>query len=58
MPRWSVALAEGWGGTTIVWPEGIWCNALTGEMTEGGERAASTVFKSFPLALWYRKEPN
>jgi (1->4)-alpha-D-glucan 1-alpha-D-glucosylmutase len=57
-PRWVVKLAGAWRDTSLLLPDGIWTNRLTGTRTQGGRVALKTLLRDFPVALLVREDSN
>jgi (1->4)-alpha-D-glucan 1-alpha-D-glucosylmutase len=50
--RWPVSLAGDWADTKVQIPSGSWRNALTGDVTTGGERRLAELVTEAPVALF------
>jgi len=55
VPRLVVGLDDGWGDTTVAIPPGRWISLLTDEAVDGGDVAASTLLRRFPVAVLARE---
>jgi (1->4)-alpha-D-glucan 1-alpha-D-glucosylmutase len=56
VPRLTVKLIGTWRDTTVLLPEGVWRNRLTGAVLEGGRVAVRGLLKEFPVALLVRED--
>jgi (1->4)-alpha-D-glucan 1-alpha-D-glucosylmutase len=56
VPRWIAKLGGAWRDTSILLPEGIWTNRLTGARVHGGRVALKTLLRDFPVALLVRED--
>jgi (1->4)-alpha-D-glucan 1-alpha-D-glucosylmutase len=56
VPRWVTKLGGAWRDTSILLPEGIWTNRLTGARVHGGRVALKTLLRDFPVALLVRED--
>ena len=54
VPRLSLTLNGAWGDTSIMLPEGVWTNRMTGEETPGGPASVERLLRQFPVALLVR----
>ena len=54
VPRFTLALRDGWAGTRIDLPHGQWHNIVTGETSTGGWLPVARLFEEFPVALLAR----
>ncbi|HEU4634762.1 MAG TPA: malto-oligosyltrehalose synthase [Edaphobacter sp.] len=57
-PRWIVKLGDAWRDTSLLLPEGVWTNRLTGKQMQGGRVALKTLLQDFPVALLVREDGN
>jgi (1->4)-alpha-D-glucan 1-alpha-D-glucosylmutase len=55
VPRWIVKLGGAWRDTSLLLPEGIWVNRLTGTRLHGGRVPLKTLLRDFPVALLARE---
>ncbi len=44
-------IVGGWGGATVLLPEGLWRDELTGHLHGGAENLLNDVFATYPVAL-------
>ena len=51
VPRLTLGIDGAWGDTSIVLPEGVWTNRLTGEEFPGGPLRMDLLLRQFPVAL-------
>lgn len=49
---------DGWAGTRVQLPGGIWSSVLTGENVPGGEVLAGDLLRRFPVAVLYQPPPG
>jgi (1->4)-alpha-D-glucan 1-alpha-D-glucosylmutase len=56
VPRWSLKLANLWGGAAIQLPSTRWKNILTDDTFPGGRTPLQTIFQRFPVALLVKEE--
>lgn len=55
VPRYPHALGGRWIGTSIVLPDGVWKNEMTGTRSKGGQAKVQALMDSFPVALLTRE---
>jgi (1->4)-alpha-D-glucan 1-alpha-D-glucosylmutase len=51
VPRLPSGLAGGWADTVVSLPPGRWVDVLTGNQTDGGDVAAGSLLRRFPVAV-------
>lgn len=54
-PRWTTKVGGAWRDTTLLLPQGVWTNRLTGVTIEGGRVLLRTLLSDFPVALLVRE---
>ncbi|QHS51904.1 malto-oligosyltrehalose synthase [Edaphobacter sp. 12200R-103] len=55
-PRWITKLGGAWRDTSLLLPDGIWKNRLTGMQLHGGRVPLKTLLRDFPVALLVRED--
>jgi (1->4)-alpha-D-glucan 1-alpha-D-glucosylmutase len=50
-PRLTQEIANGWGDTDILLPQGRWTNVFTDDTVEGGSIKMEQLLSRFPIAL-------
>jgi (1->4)-alpha-D-glucan 1-alpha-D-glucosylmutase len=58
VPRLTTKVNGAWQDTSVLLPEGLWRNRLTGAMQQGGRIAVKLLLKDFPVALLVRENPT
>ena len=54
VPRLTMGLRDGWGGTTVELPPGRWVDELGGSTANGGSVSLDALLSGFPVALLVR----
>lgn len=55
VPRWNTRVAGSWRDTSVLLPQGLWRNRLTGTTIQGGRVTLRTMLRDFPVALLVRE---
>ncbi len=56
VPRLVVGLADGWGDTEVLLPQGRWRDVLTGRAVSGGPAPMAELVAGFPVAVLARED--